>query len=228
MIAWEYERTIAGAGSIEIEIRKSRFICAVARAFSEEEARDIVASIRASRWDASHNCTAWRIGAEGRLQRSSDDGEPSGTAGMPMLEVLNRRKLTDTVAIVTRYFGGAKLGAGGLNRAYGGVVSAAIDRVGVVERRILHVIAVSASHAESGGIEHALRSAGYPVRDVAYNAADVTFTLHLEPDQRRPFGNLVAEQSAGRAEVRDTGQISVEVGLRTDGGKILALDHGRE
>jgi len=216
LTAPEFVRTIAGNGAAEIEIRKSRFICTLSRATTEGEARAQIASIRKSNWDASHNCTAWRIGPDGGMQRSNDDGEPSGTAGAPMLEVLNHRKLTDLVAIVTRYFGGTKLGTGGLIRAYGAAVSAAIDHVGIAERRPLQVVTVPVSHIESGRVEHALRTAGFLLHDVAYNAADVTFTVHLEPDQVRPFDTLVAEQTSGRSVARDSGVVFVEVDVRED------------
>lgn len=204
------ERSIAGDGSNEIEIRKSRFMCSLRRVCSEDEAQAAIEATRTSFRDADHHCTAWRIGAGGRIRRSSDDGEPSGSAGAPMLEVLNRRNLTDLVAIVTRYFGGTKLGAGGLIRAYGAAVSAAIDHVGIVERRPFHVVTVAVSHEEAGRIEHALRAAGQPLLDVAYNASDVAFTLHVESDQLEPFEAMIAEQTAGRAEVQYTGMVFVE------------------
>ena len=110
-------RTIAASGSHEIVIKKSRFICTVERISSEEEGKAFIHRLRKEYWDASHNCSAWVIGPHGELQRSNDDGEPSGTAGLPMLNVLNQQHLTDVVAVVTRYFGGTLLGAGGLIRS---------------------------------------------------------------------------------------------------------------
>ncbi|MGN6485681.1 MAG: IMPACT family protein, partial [Thermomicrobiales bacterium] len=107
-------RTIAHDGEHEIEIKRSRFIGSLARVTSEEEARAFIAARRKTHWEANHNCSAWIIGERGQLQRSNDDGEPSGTAGVPMLSVLQRNGLTDVVAVVTRYFGGTLLGAGGL------------------------------------------------------------------------------------------------------------------
>src|SRR5215211_2540047 len=136
-----FPRTIAAPGSHEIVIKKSRFICTLARAATEDEARAAIETVRRRSWDASHNCSAYRVGPGGHLQRTSDDGEPAGTAGAPMLAVLTRRDLTDTVAVVTRYFGGILLGAGGLIRAYGQAVSEAIDVIGIVERRPLSLIA---------------------------------------------------------------------------------------
>src|SRR5688572_26715041 len=132
-----HPRTIAAPGVHEIAIKKSRFIATLTRAATEDEARAAIDEVRRRYWDAGHNCSAYRVGPGGQYQRTSDDGEPAGTAGSPMLSVLARRDLTDTVAVVTRYFGGVMLGAGGLIRAYGQAVSAAVDAIGVVERRPL-------------------------------------------------------------------------------------------
>ncbi len=117
----------------EEEIKKSRFICSLKRVETEEEARDFIAQIKKEHRQANHNCMAYTIGDHQEIQRTSDDGEPSGTAGIPMLEILKKREITNVCAVVTRYFGGIKLGAGGLIRAYGGVVNHAIDEVGCVQ-----------------------------------------------------------------------------------------------
>jgi uncharacterized YigZ family protein len=117
----------------EEEIKKSRFICHLKRIETEEEARDFIASIKKQHHKANHNCSAFTLGDHQEIQRSSDDGEPSGTAGVPMLEVLKKRELINVCAVVTRYFGGVKLGAGGLIRAYAGSVAHAVEAVGEVK-----------------------------------------------------------------------------------------------
>jgi uncharacterized YigZ family protein len=206
-----HERTIARNGTHELEIKKSRFLCSLVRTASEEEARLAIDATRKRYWDANHTCTAWRIGPEGRLQRSSDDGEPAGTAGIPMLEVLRHRGLTDVLAMVTRYFGGTKLGAGGLIRAYGTAVSEAIAVAGIVERRPLLIESFTVSHAESGRIEHALRASVFPLRDVAYNASDVEFIVSLEPAAVTSFASFLAELTMGQAALIDRGTETVEV-----------------
>lgn len=109
--------TLARNGDYEIIVRKSRFPCSMFRCHDEAGARDSIAAVRKERWNANHHCTAWIIDDGGQDQRSNDDGETSGTAGVPMLEVLRQHALTDTLAIVTRYFGGTLLGASGLIRA---------------------------------------------------------------------------------------------------------------
>lgn len=201
---------IAGDGQREIEIKKSRFICSLFRVTSEEDARAHIESTRKQYWDANHNCTAWAIGPGLKLQRSSDDGEPSGTAGIPMLEVLRRREITDTLAIVTRYFGGTLLGAGGLIRAYGGAVSAGIDAIGVVERKPLSVQTLVATYDDAGRIENAIRASDYPLADVAYTT-DVTFELVMEPVQVDSFTHWISELTNGAITPTDAGTRYVEV-----------------
>lgn len=208
-------RMIARDGQHEIEIRKSRFICSLFRVTSEEEARERIDEMRKQYWDANHNCTAWAIGAGLRLQRSSDDGEPSGTAGVPMLEVLRRREITDTLAVVTRYFGGVMLGAGGLIRAYGGSVSGAIDEIGVVERKPLAIQTLVASYDDAGRIENAIRASDYPLTDVAYTT-DVTFELVMEPEQVEPFHHWIGELTNGAIIPADAGERFVEVSASTE------------
>ncbi|WP_159944175.1 YigZ family protein [Nocardiopsis sp. FR6] len=203
-------RTIRRDGEHELEIRKSRFLCALARVDSEEAARAFVAERRKLHWSANHNCTAYVLGEDGGVQRSSDDGEPAGTAGLPMLEVLRHRGLTDTVAVVTRYFGGVKLGAGGLIRAYGGAVSAAVDAIGVLERRRLLVVDVFADYVLGGRLESDLRDSSLTVRDVAY-ADRVRIEVALPEAELPAFEVRLAELTGGRAESEVRGTTVVEV-----------------
>ena len=116
----------------EIVIEKSRFICTLKKVNSEAEAQEFIKAIKKEFWDATHNCSAYIV--DEMAQRSSDDGEPSGTAGLPMLEVLRKNKLTNTAAVVTRYFGGIKLGAGGLVRAYTNSVAEAVRATGIAQK----------------------------------------------------------------------------------------------
>jgi uncharacterized YigZ family protein len=205
-----YPRTIASSGTHEIVVKKSRFICTLTRADTEDEARTAIETVRKRHWGANHNCSAYRIGPGGHLQRTSDDGEPAGTAGAPMLAVLTRRDLTDTVAVVTRYFGGILLGAGGLIRAYGQAVSDAVDAVGIVERRPVALIAVETDHADAGRLEHALRTAGYHLGPIAH-AARVTFEVRLDESDLPAFETWLAEVTSGRSRARLAGHLHVEV-----------------
>jgi uncharacterized YigZ family protein len=150
-------RTVARTATAEIEVKRSRFRGHVERVATEDEARAVVERIRKQAWDARHHCAAFVLGPDGQLQRSSDDGEPAGTAGAPMLEVLRGRDLSDVVAVVTRWFGGVLLGAGGLVRAYSDAVRAALDEAGVTERRLSVRYDVEAGHAAAARLENDLR-----------------------------------------------------------------------
>ncbi|UBQ04174.1 YigZ family protein [Curtobacterium sp. TXMA1] len=166
-------------------VTRSRFITTVAPVTGVADAERIVADVRRRYWDARHNCSAMVTGVLGDQARSSDDGEPSGTAGVPMLEVLRRRDLTDVVVVVTRYFGGVKLGAGGLVRAYSTSVSETLDRATLVHRAELTRVDVSAPHADAGRIDNALRQwaqhHGATFDDPEYGEA-VGFTLWVPED----------------------------------------------
>ena len=132
----------------ETVIEKSRFICTLKKVSSETEAQDFIKAVKKEFWDATHNCSAYII--DELAQRSSDDGEPSGTAGLPMLEVLRKNQLSGVAAVVTRYFGGIKLGAGGLVRAYTGSVSKAVQRCGLARKILMGTFALSADAVEYG------------------------------------------------------------------------------
>ncbi|QVK17771.1 YigZ family protein [Mycoplasmatota bacterium] len=142
--------TIKENGENEIIINKSRFICSIYRANTEAEAMSFIKRIKKINYNATHNCSAYIVGENGIHQKANDDGEPSGTAGIPMLEVLRKNHLTDTVCVVTRYFGGTKLGAGGLIRAYGQAVSQVINKIGIIEKRKMRLIEVEADYAQIG------------------------------------------------------------------------------
>jgi uncharacterized YigZ family protein len=210
-----YPRTIAASDANEIVIKKSRFICTLARVSTEDEARAAIEDVRKRYWDANHNCSAYRVGPGGQLQRTSDDGEPAGTAGAPMLAVLTRRDLTDTVAVVTRYFGGVLLGTGGLIRAYGQAVSAAVDAVGIVERRPLALVGVEADYGDAGRLEHALRTAGYVLGPITHGAS-VHFEVQLDDSDLPDFGAWLADATNGRSQARVTGYTDVEVPVLPD------------
>ena len=160
--------TVARAASVEIEVKRSRFLCDVRRVGSEDAARAVVEAARKQHWDARHHCSAFVLGPDAAIARSSDDGEPSGTAGAPMLEVLRGREVSDVVAVVTRWFGGVLLGAGGLVRAYGDAVRAGLDEAGVRRRVLMSRFDLAASHADAARWEAELRSRGVVVLGADY------------------------------------------------------------
>ncbi|MBF0818787.1 YigZ family protein [Streptococcus acidominimus] len=141
-------KTITADGLAEEEIKKSRFICHLKRVATEEEARNFINAVKKEHYRATHNCSAFILGEAMEIKRSSDDGEPSGTAGVPMLTVLENHQLTNVVAVVTRYFGGIKLGAGGLIRAYAGAVAHAVSEIGIVEIKEQQGIAIQMNYSQ--------------------------------------------------------------------------------
>ncbi|WP_431964600.1 YigZ family protein [Actinacidiphila sp. bgisy160] len=195
----------------ESEIKRSRFLCALAPVSSEDAAQEFIARVRKEHAGATHNCFAYVIGAEGRIHKASDDGEPGGTAGTPMLQVLLRREVRDVVAVVTRYYGGIQLGAGGLVRAYGGAVSAALDDLGTIERQKLALVTVVADHQRAGRIQNDLRAAGRAVRGVTYGAVDVRIELGVPEEELAAFRTWLADASAGTARVEVSGSAFVDV-----------------
>lgn len=142
---------------VELEIKRSRFLTRLRRVATEAEARAVIEGRRSTYFDARHHCSAFILGPDGRTARSSDDGEPAGTAGVPMLTALQRCGLTDVVAIVTRYFGGIKLGAGGLVRAYTDAVAQAVEAAGARTVRLSALLRVDVDFAAAGQVEDQLR-----------------------------------------------------------------------
>ncbi|TXJ04441.1 MAG: YigZ family protein [Aeromicrobium sp.] len=164
------------------------------RVESEEQARQFFADTRAMHHDARHHCTAFVLGPDGTVRRSNDDGEPSGTAGRPILDAISGRDLVDVAVVVTRWFGGTLLGTGGLTRAYGDSAAEALDAAGVRQRELWHAVEVRASHAQAGALEHRLHYLG-TVTGVDYGA-DVQFAVAV-----RDLSDL------DRIEFEVTGQI---------------------
>lgn len=195
----------------EIEIKRSRFIAWIARAESEDEAREVIARARHEYPDARHHCSAFIVHVDGAvpIERSSDDGEPAGTAGKPMLDALRGSGLESAVAVVIRYFGGVKLGAGGLVHAYSESVSAALENVPRAEKSLRELVSVALPHAEAGRIEAELRTHGIDVVDVAYEA-QARYTFAIEPGSRESFDDLLAAVTQGTATSREAGTMWVE------------------
>ncbi|MFE4451139.1 YigZ family protein [Streptomyces sp. NPDC056796] len=201
----EQYRTVAGPGVHETEVGRSRFLCALAPAATEQEAQEFVARVRREHPTANHNCFAYVIGADASVQKASDDGEPGGTAGVPMLQMLMRREVRYTVAVVTRYFGGVKLGAGGLIRAYGGAVGEALDELGTITRRRYRLATVTVDHQRAGKLENDLRATGVAVHEVTYAEA-VTLAIGLPDADVDGFRAWLADATAGSATFEPGGE----------------------
>jgi uncharacterized YigZ family protein len=206
----------------EIEVKRSRFITVLARTPDEEAARTVLAGLRKEFHDARHHCSAFILGPDRDVQRSNDDGEPSGTAGIPMLEALLKREtapgvadLSDVTAVVVRYFGGILLGAGGLVRAYSESVSTALELAPLVRRCRLRICAVPVQHAAAGRLENDLRAAGYAMAETRYEAQTTVLRLALpdNPAELARAADRVAALSAGSASLlrEETAWIDVPI-----------------
>lgn len=197
-----YQRPSAGEFSAELEIKRSRFIGFIGQTETEEQARIFIQDIRSRYPDARHHCSAFIIFQQGAqpIERSSDDGEPAGTAGMPMLDVL--RGLHDVTAVVVRYFGGVLLGTGGLVRAYQDATKAALENTPITTREQLVLREITVDHATAGRVESDIRFAGNKVVDVEYGT-QVTMTIGTQhPEQ---FDALIAQSTSGAVNARDKG-----------------------
>ncbi|WP_086444771.1 YigZ family protein [Candidatus Enterococcus lemimoniae] len=198
--------TIRSDGESEIEIKKSRFICSLKRVYSEEEAKEFIAQKKKEHWKANHNCSAFVIGEKSDIQRSSDDGEPSGTAGIPMLEVLKKQELINVAAVVTRYFGGTKLGAGGLIRAYSQSVSHALSAVGLVEGKLQQEIRLTISYPNLGSVQNFMEHNSYTLKDTVYGEHVDVICLVDEPKSEE-FMTKIVELVNGQVTF-ETGECS--------------------
>lgn len=197
--------TLSSDGQAEIEVSRSRFLCVLARVEDEMSARSVVEHARKEHWNARHHCSAFILGPDRSIERSNDDGEPPGTGGGPMLEVLRGRQVSDVVAVVTRWFGGTLLGTGGLSRAYADAVRAAFETVTLIERVEQELCDVTVDLAAAGRLEHELRSRGTKVLRIDYT--DVA-TLELAvPLVAVPVAEeIVAELTEGTALLHRRGR----------------------
>lgn len=190
--------TIKNQHTYEEIISKSRFITYLFVVNDEAEAKQRIQEIKAKHKDANHNCSAYTIGDQHQIQKANDDGEPSGTAGVPMLEALKKNDVHNVVAIVTRYFGGIKLGTGGLIRAYQGGVSSAIQSIGKVEIKNALKYNVTMSYENTGKFEHSIASKPFVVLDTIYTDK-VSYIIQLVTEDKESFEEFVTESTQGTA-----------------------------
>ncbi len=188
--------TVAHEGTAEIVEKKSRFIASVSPAASEAEALEFLARIRSQYPDARHNVYAYVID-ENNIFRYSDDGEPSGTAGMPVLDTIRKPGITDTAVVVTRYFGGTLLGTGGLVRAYSLAARLGLENAGIVKRVLCDVLKIEASYDLSGKLQYMISSGGWLLADTGYGA-NVVFTVCTVTEETARFKKELADLTNGR------------------------------
>lgn len=207
--------TIKNEGSAEIIIQKSRFIGYIKRVETEEEAQSFVQDIKKRHYDATHNCSAYIIGEHDQIQKANDDGEPSGTAGLPMLEVLKKQNLKDTAVVVTRYFGGIKLGAGGLIRAYGNTTSETIRETGVVKRQLMQGFSITVDYSLLGKLENMLRNSEHILKKINY-LDTVEFIVYVKDGGEDPFQEWIVDLSSDQADVKELDQAYVEIDVEAN------------
>ena len=203
-------RTIKEDGQVQEEIKKSRFICHAKRVYSEEEARAFITAIKKEHYKATHNCSAFIIGERSEIKRTSDDGEPSGTAGVPMLGVLENHNLTNVCVVVTRYFGGIKLGAGGLIRAYAGSVAIAVKEIGIVEIKEQAGIQIQMSYAQYQEYGNFLKE--HNLMELETNFTDQVDTIiFVDKEDKEDTNAALIEFFNGKVILTDQGLREVEV-----------------
>lgn len=189
----------------ELEIKKSIFLATLIPVKNEEEAQEAIAKMKKEKRDATHNCSAYRIGTERIYEKSSDDGEPQGTAGHPMLHVLQMNELTNTLAIVTRWFGGIKLGAGGLTRAYTQSLADAVKEADLVRYTPHEKYTVSFPYTTAGAFENHIKGTDIIVKDRQFSDK-VTVTFLTLPDKAGTHTRWLTDATGGKAEIQNDGE----------------------
>src|SRR5690625_3449434 len=202
--------TVNQEGSSELMIQKSRFIGYVRRVETEEAAQAFIEEIKKKHYDATHNCSAYIIGEHDQIQKANDDGEPSGTAGIPMLEVLKKMKLKDTAVVVTRYFGGIKLGAGGLIRAYGNTTSQAIKTTGIVKRQLMQGISITVEYPLLGKLENEIRQSEHILDGIDYQEK-VVFHVYVKKGTEDKFMEWITDLTNDQADMKQTKLTYIEI-----------------
>lgn len=203
-------RTIKQLGETQLEINKSLFIAYACPAETEEAAINFINDIKKRHKEATHNCSAYVIGQHGQYQKADDDGEPSGTAGKPILEVINKSAIKNTVIVVTRYFGGIKLGAGGLIRAYTKAASTGLEAAIIVEKQLHTKLAIELGYHLLGAVENQLRLNNYPIQSKVFSEVVRIVTLARKGEEEQLI-QLIADSTAAQAIVKVTGEEYLDV-----------------
>ncbi|MDU0427748.1 YigZ family protein [Staphylococcus epidermidis] len=193
--------TIKQAHSIENVISKSRFIAYIKPVSTENEAKAFIDEIKIKHKDATHNCSAYTVGPEMNIQKANDDGEPSGTAGIPMLEILKKLEIHNVCVVVTRYFGGIKLGTGGLIRAYSGAVRDAIYDMGRVELREAIPVTVTLDYDQTGKFEYELASTTFLLREQFYTDK-VSYQIDVVKNEYDTFIDFLNRITSGNYDLK--------------------------
>lgn len=207
--------TITAMSEYEIEIKKSRFITYLLPIEDEEEVADYLAKIKKQHYKANHHCSAYILKEDASIQRMSDDGEPTGTAGVPMLEVLKRQALTNVLVIVVRYFGGIKLGAGGLIRAYSSAVSEALQQAIIMQNITQMIVSLTLQYSQVDSFQYFLAKTSLPFTVMETTYLDkVTFDLAINQEAVKDVYDALIAQFNGQIEWSEMGKQTVNIPLR--------------
>ncbi len=198
-------KTIQNEASGEITEKKSRFIATLRPVGTEDEALAFIAEMKKKYWDARHNCSAYIVGTDKPIERCSDDGEPSRTAGMPMLEVIRGCGLTNVCAVVTRYFGGVLLGTGGLVRAYQAAAKEGIENADIITYKYLNRVKFVLDYNSYGKLQYYATSSFLHIENTTFES-DVSVTLLLNDEERGMLIKHMQEVTGGTCEVEDLGK----------------------
>ncbi|MBR5937146.1 MAG: YigZ family protein [Clostridiales bacterium] len=202
--------TVGSSARIEYEVKKSVFIADVAPVATGQEATDFLRRIKKEFPDARHHVYAYRVGDETLEQRYSDDGEPSGTAGMPVLDVLLHQELDNVICVVTRYFGGILLGTGGLTRAYSTAASMGIEAAGPCKMAVLELFHVGLDYSVSEKFQYAAKKNGFSLGDIIYEATPV-IPVYCPKDEKEKLITLVNDITAGRGSITHIGSSATRI-----------------
>lgn len=213
----ERYNTVNKFATTEIVIKKSRFISSVTPIVSEIEAQNFIEKIKKQHWSANHNVFAYQIGDNNEIQRCSDDGEPSGTAGLPVLNVLRGKDIKNTIIVVTRYFGGILLGTGGLVRAYGKSASEGVDAAQIIEKILYKRFDIQVDYNLSGKVQYFLIQNSHVIKDTIYTDT-VKFTVFVEILKLESFKKDINNITNGNLIIVES---STAYGKRIEGDLIL-------
>lgn len=198
-------KTLLSYGKDEIIIEKSKFIGHATPVENEEEAIAFIEKIKTEHWNATHNVPAYIVGENNEIQRYSDDREPSGTAGVPVLEVIKREDLRNVVIVVTRYFGGIKLGTGGLARAYTRGAKIALQAAKIITKKLHKLIIATVDYTISGKVQNEILQNGYLIKETKYDDA-VHFYVYVEAIFSNRFKSQITEWTSGRCNLNFVGE----------------------
>lgn len=210
--------SLYSGGTGQIEEKKSRFIATIEPVSSEEEACDLIASVKKRYWDARHNCSAFIIGDKGQMSRCSDDGEPSGTAGRPMLDTLINEHITNVCVVVTRYFGGTLLGTGGLVRAYSRAVKEGLANCTVIKKTVGSRVSFKCDYNDIGKIQYTAAQKGYHIMDCDYGSE---VTVSMISDEGAKLVEDIRDITSGRASIGEPESVTYAI---IDGKPVLFED----